>query len=44
MLGLMLGRNGANHTEVADAFRQALKLHPDFAEAYNNLGLSDPGR
>lgn len=39
VLGLMLGRNGANHTDVADAFRQALELHPDFAEAHNNLGL-----
>ena len=39
VLGLMLGRNGADHTEVADAFREAIELHPDFAEAHNNLGL-----
>jgi tetratricopeptide (TPR) repeat protein len=39
MLGLLLGRQGADAAEVAAAFREAVRLRPDFAEAHNNLGL-----
>ena len=39
VLGLMLGRKGAPGDEVAAAFRAAIKLRPDYPEAYNNLGL-----
>ena len=35
----MLGRKGAPGDEVAAAFRAAIRIRPDFAEAYNNLGL-----
>jgi tetratricopeptide (TPR) repeat protein len=38
-LGLMLGRTGADSTEVAREFREAVRLRPDYAEAYNDLGL-----
>src|SRR5207249_4053890 len=49
VLGLLLGRQGASSGEVAAAFREAIRLRPDFAEAHNNLGLvliqsgDDPG-
>ena len=39
VLGLMLGRKGASGDEVIAAFRAAIKLRPDDAEAHNNLGL-----
>ena len=39
MLGLLLGRKGADSSEVAAEFREAIRLRPDFAEAHNNLGL-----
>jgi tetratricopeptide (TPR) repeat protein len=39
VLGLMLGRKGASGDEVMAAFRAAIQLRPDYAEAYNNLGL-----
>jgi tetratricopeptide (TPR) repeat protein len=39
LMGLLLGRKGANSSEVAAEFREAVRLRPDFAEAHNNLGL-----
>jgi len=39
VLGRLLGRSGAGSEEVAAAFREAIRLRPDFAEAHNNLGL-----
>src|SRR6185295_2999200 len=36
---LLLGRQGASGSEVAAAFREAIRLRPDFVEAHNNLGL-----
>jgi tetratricopeptide (TPR) repeat protein len=39
LLGLLLGRTGAHSGEVAAAFREAIRLQPDFTEAHNNLGL-----
>jgi tetratricopeptide (TPR) repeat protein len=39
MLGLLLGRKGADKSEVIAEFREAVRLRPDFAQAYNNLGL-----
>ena len=39
VLGLLLGRRGADSSEVAAEFRQAIRLQPDFAEAHNHLGL-----
>ena len=39
MLGLMLGRQGADSNQVLTEFRQALRLRPDYAEAHNNMGL-----
>ncbi len=39
MLGLLLGRQGASGGEVTAAFREAIRLRPDFAAAHNNLGL-----
>jgi len=38
-LGRMLGRTGAPSADVAAAFREAIRLRPDFAEAHNHLGL-----
>src|SRR5207237_2637959 len=35
----LLGRKGVNSTEVLAEFREAVRLRPDFAEAYNNIGL-----
>ena len=39
MLGLLLGRKGADSAEVLAEFRQAIRLRPDFAAAHNNMGL-----
>jgi tetratricopeptide (TPR) repeat protein len=39
VLGLLLGRKGADGGEVASEFREATRLRADFAEAHNNLGL-----
>lgn len=39
MLGVLLGRKGADSSEVLAEFREALRLRPDFAEAHNNTGL-----
>ena len=39
VLGLVLGRSGAANADVAAAFREAIRLRPDFAEAHNHLGL-----
>ena len=39
VLGLLLGRKGADSAEVAAEFREAIRLRPDYAEAHNNLGL-----
>ena len=39
VLGRLLGRAGASSNDVASAFREAIRLRPDYAEAHNNLGL-----
>jgi tetratricopeptide (TPR) repeat protein len=39
VLGLLLGRTGADSGRVAAEFREAIRLRPDFAEAHNNVGL-----
>jgi tetratricopeptide (TPR) repeat protein len=39
LLGLMLGRKGAPSDDVLAAFRAAIRIRPDYAEAHNNLGL-----
>jgi tetratricopeptide (TPR) repeat protein len=39
VLGRLLGRSGADSSQVAAEFREAIRLRPDFAEAYNQLGL-----
>ncbi len=39
VLGRLLGRAGAGSDEVASAFREAIRLRPDYGEARNNLGL-----
>ncbi|MGC2181921.1 MAG: tetratricopeptide repeat protein [Terriglobales bacterium] len=39
LLGLLLGRKGADKSEVVAEFREAVRLRPKFAQAYNNLGL-----
>ena len=39
LLGLLLGRKGADKSEVVAEFREAVRLRPEFAQAYNNLGL-----
>jgi tetratricopeptide (TPR) repeat protein len=38
-LGLLLGRKGADSTQVAAEFREAIRLRRDYADAHNNLGL-----
>ena len=39
MLGLLLGRKGADSNQVLAEFHQALRLRPNYAEAHNNMGL-----
>src|SRR5439155_24821205 len=39
VLGLLLGRKGADSKEVLVEFREAVRLSPDFADAHNNIGL-----
>ena len=39
VLGLVLGRKGAPADDVVAAFRAAIRIRPDYAEAHNNLGL-----
>ena len=39
LLGLALGRQGADTATVAAEFREAVRLRPDFAPAHNHLGL-----
>jgi tetratricopeptide (TPR) repeat protein len=39
MLGLLLGRKGAESSEVLAEFRDAVRLRPDYAAAHNNIGL-----
>jgi tetratricopeptide (TPR) repeat protein len=39
VLGLLLGRKGADSKEVVAEFREAVRLRPGFAEAHNNIGL-----
>ena len=36
---MLLGRSGGDNADVAAAFREAIRLRPDFAEAHNHLGL-----
>lgn len=39
LIGLLLGRKGADPSEVLAEFREAYRLRPDYAEAHNNAGL-----
>ena len=39
VLGLLLGKQGADPKQVIAEFREAVRLRPDYAEAHNNLGL-----
>ena len=39
MLGLLLGRKGADSSEILAEFREAIRLRPDYAAAHNNIGL-----
>jgi tetratricopeptide (TPR) repeat protein len=39
ILGLLLGKQGADPKQVIQEFREAVRLRPDYAEAHNNLGL-----
>jgi tetratricopeptide (TPR) repeat protein len=39
MLGLLLGRKGADSREVLPSFQEAVRLRPDYAQAHNNIGL-----
>src|SRR4029453_5939133 len=39
VLGRLLGRSGGSTNDVTSAFREAIRLRPDYAEAHNNLGL-----
>lgn len=40
LLGRLLGRAGVDPQQVISEFRSAVRLRPDFVEAYNNLGLA----
>jgi tetratricopeptide (TPR) repeat protein len=39
MLGLLLGRKGADSNQVLGEFREAIRLNPNYAEAHNSMGL-----
>ena len=39
LVGLILGRSGADSSKVIDEFKAAARIRPDFAEAHNNIGL-----
>lgn len=39
MLGLLLGRKGADSNQVLAEFREAIRLNPNYAEAHNSMGL-----
>ena len=39
LVGLILGRTGADSSTVVGEFRAAVRIRPDFAEAHNNIGL-----
>lgn len=39
ILGLLLGKQGADPKQVMAEFREAIRLRPEYAEAHNNLGL-----
>ena len=39
VLGLLLGKQGADPNQVMAEFREAIRLRPAYAEAHNNLGL-----
>jgi tetratricopeptide (TPR) repeat protein len=39
MVGLLLGRKGADSSEVLAELREAVRLRPDYAQAHNNIGL-----
>lgn len=39
MLGLLLGRKGADSSEVLVELQEAVRLRPDYAEVHNNIGL-----
>ncbi len=39
VLGLLLGKQGADPKQVAAEFREAVRLRAGYAEAHNNLGL-----
>jgi tetratricopeptide (TPR) repeat protein len=39
MLGLLLGRKGADSSEILGEFREALRWRPEYPEAHNNMGL-----
>ena len=39
VLGLLLGKQGADPRVVAAEFREAIRLQPTYAQAHNNLGL-----
>ena len=39
ILGLLLGKQGADPKQVSAEFREAIRLRPAFAEAHNHLGL-----
>ena len=39
VLGLFLGRKGADSNDVLGEFRRALSLQPNYSEAHNNIGL-----
>ncbi len=39
ILGRLLGVAGADSPPVIAAFQEAIRLRPDYAEAYNNMGL-----
>src|SRR5205809_1363328 len=38
LLGLLLGKQGADPKQVLAEFREAVRLRPGYAEAHNNVG------